>query len=82
MLNLSFRECFQKAEALRLKQEEILERKSKEGASGDVSSREGKTAEFSSGLEVVEKGGSGDEGGSSEDELMDELEMNWRAKHS
>ena len=85
MLNLLCRGCFQKAETLRLKQEEILERKRKDGTSGEVSSGEGergKTAEFSSRLEVGEKGKSGDEGGSSDDELMDELEMDWRAKHS
>ena len=72
-----FRECFQRAEALRLKQEELLERKEKEGGGGELTSGEEQRQTVAAG-----EGEEGEEEGSSDDELMDELEMDWRAKHS
>ena len=74
-----FRECFQKAEALRLKQEELLERKEKEGGSGELTSGEEQRETVAA---SGERGEEGEEEDSSDDELMDELEMDWRAKHS
>ena len=76
-----FRECFQKAEVLRLKQEEFLERRSSEGGHCETqdSSSGGDRGESEGSGEMGE---SGEEEGSSDDELMYELEMDWRAKHS
>ena len=63
------RECFQKAEALRLKQEQ-LQQERRIAPRGDEELSGGGASEM------------GEEGESGEDELLDELEMDWRAKHS
>ena len=63
------RGCFQRAEALRVKQEEILSQR--EDRDTGTSHRE---------EESEEMGGNGDEDSDIDDELL--LELDWRAKHS
>ena len=71
------RECFKKAEALRVRQEELLVRRGKEDTSKSSDSRKTLGA-GGSGLEEGDKEDS-EESGSSD---LDDLEMDWRAKHS
>ena len=68
----SIRGCFQRAEVLRLKQEELLERRGEVEETAPCTSKDVCRGE--------KEGGVVDEDGSSDKD--DELEMDWRAKHS
>lgn len=67
------RECFQRAEVLRQKQEELEARRS-DGAPS--------TTEGGGGAGDTGGGESGDDSDSSSGGDLDGLEMDWRAKHS
>lgn len=71
------RECFQKAEVLRQKQEALLAgRAPSTSDGGEPSASEDKKGEVERGEDSV------DESDSSSCSDLDDLEMDWRAKHS
>ena len=75
--NSLFRECFQRAEALRLKQEDLLEKRGKgESKQRESTLRDGRTRQSVKGVALE------DSGDDSDDVDLDNLEMDWRAKHS
>lgn len=76
-----FRECFKKAEVLRLKQEELLGDRSKECSRESSTSRDKHVKKEETHLVA---GGEEERTESSDDSAcdLDDLEMDWRAKHS
>jgi zinc finger protein 830 len=69
-------ECFQRAETLRLKQEELLEKCSKDGTREPAALKDDRISQSVGGGALDD---SEDDSGGSD---LDDLEMDWRAKHS